>query len=318
MEPLFKRHRTAGKILQFDGTERRRAQLLAILREGLSTRRSYVCELNLLLTAAPVDLQRVSKAIRSDVAMTAQFLRTCNVALRGYSRRPLGIEESVVLMGAERLQTWLLACSIMELASRHLSAVNTRRFWQHGFMTGMLSERIAYWVGYPERERAYLGGLLHDVGMLPLLALAASEQSRNRNSSLTSWRGSLESEKRYCGLTHCEVGRQIGESWHCNSALIDVFEHHHHPELSTRDSHLVGIVAAADGCSETWIWGRAAEGSGHHSGDSTPDDEFLARCFPRLDIQERAELADMLESECLHLLPAIEFANPAFTAAGIA
>jgi hypothetical protein len=43
--------------------------------------------------------------------------------------------------------------------------------------------------------------------------------------------------------------------------------------------------------------------------ESSFEDEFLARCLPRLDAKERSELTEMLETEYLHLLPAIEFNN---------
>jgi hypothetical protein len=45
--------------------------------------------------------------------------------------------------------------------------------------------------------------------------------------------------------------------------------------------------------------------------DSTSQDEWLAVCFPRLDTKDRSELIEMLETEYLHLLPMIEFNNPA-------
>jgi len=160
-------------------------------------------------------------------------------------------------------------------------------------------------------KQRYLGGLLHDIGMLPLLVIAAKEQAFRGDTSSGPWGGSMEAEKTYFGLNHCEVGRWIGQSWNFFPSFIDVFENHHHPERSTRDPHLVGIVSAADHFCETHSMTPPSDAEPQESLDPIPEDEWLAVCFPRLDANERSELTEMVETEYLHLLPVIEFNNPA-------
>jgi len=293
--------------------KRRKAQLMSILTEGLPTLPKYVFELNTLLSSSSVDLKRVGKVIRNDPSLSAQVLRLCNSALFSLRRRVLSIEEAAVLMGSERLRTLVLTCSIMEFTGRQLPRGEVQTFWRHSFMSGMLSERIARWMEYTEREQAYLGGLLHDIGTLPLLIVAKEENVLTGETRSGPWGGSLEAEKDFFGMTHCEVGRWIGQSWNFFPSFIDVFEHHHHPERSNRDPHLVGIVAAADLFSEWHSLDPVKEGGPVELAETDPsfEDEFLTLCFPRLDAEDRSELTEMLENEYLHLLPVIEFNNPA-------
>jgi putative nucleotidyltransferase with HDIG domain len=295
---------------------RRKARLMSILTEGLPTLPNYVLELNTLLSSASVDLKRVGKVIRNDPSLSAQVLRLCNSALFSLRRRVLSIEEAAVLMGSERLRTLVLTCSIMEFSGRQLPRGEIQTFWQHSFMSGMLSERIARWLEYTEREQAYLGGLLHDIGTLPILMVAKEESVLSGETKSGPWGGTLESEKDFFGMTHCEVGRWIGQAWNFFPSFIDVFENHHSPNRSIRDPHLVGIVAAADHFCE----GRAVENldacpvsDAEELAETGPDfgDEFLRLCLPLLDAKERSELTEMLETEYLHLLPVIEFNNPA-------
>jgi len=285
---------------------------MSILNEGLPTLPSYVFELNTMLSSASVDLKRVGKAIRTDPSLSAQVLRLCNSALFSLRRRVLSIEEAAVLMGSERLRTLVLTCSVMEFTGKQLPRGEVQSFWQHSFMTGMLSERIAKWVEYSEREQAYLGGLLHDIGALPLLVVAQEENALSDKMKSGPWGGTLEAEKDLFGMNHCEVGRWIGQSWNFFPSFIDVFENHHHPDRSIRDPHLVGIVAAADHFCEAHSLEPPAENEAHDSEEtgSTFEDEFLARCFPNLGAKDRSELTEMLETEYLHLLPVIEFNNP--------
>jgi HD-like signal output (HDOD) protein len=290
--------------------QRRKTRLMAILNNGLPTLPTYVFELNSLLGSSSVDLKRVSKVIRGDPSMSAQLLRMCNSALFGLRRRVLSIEEAAVLMGSERLRTLVLTCSVMEFTGRQLPPEEVQTFWQHSFMTGMLSERIAKWLEYSEHEQAYLAGLLHDVGMLPLLMVACEDDALRGNASMRTWSGSLEDEQNFFGMNHCEVGSCIGMSWNFFPSFIDVFENHHNPENSKRDPHLVGIVAAADHFSETHSQAPRDDEDLLELVEPPSEDEFLARCLPRLDEEDRADLLSMLETEYLHLLPVIEFNNP--------
>ena len=292
--------------------QKRKARLMSFLTEGLPTLPSYVFELNTLLSSPSVDLKRVAKVIRNDPSMSAQLIRLCNSALFSLRRRVLSIEEAAILMGSERLRTLVLTCSIMEFTGKQLPRGEVQTFWQHSFLSGMLSERIAKWMEYSEREQAYLGGLLHDIGTLPLLVVAKGENTLAGNTKSGPWGGSLETEKDFFGMNHCEVGRWIGQSWNFFPSFIDVFENHHHPDRSVRDPHLVGIVAAADHFCEEHALNEPAETEAQPPVDAepAPEDEFLKLCFPNLNAADRSELTEMLETEYLHLLPVIEFNNP--------
>lgn len=289
--------------------KRRKARLMSLLTEGLPTLPSYVFELNTLLSSSSVDLKKVGKIIRNDPGLSSQVLRLCNSALFSLRRRVLSIEEAAILMGSERLRTLVLTCSIMEFSGRQLPRGEVQTYWSHSFMTGMLSERIARWMEYSEREQAYLAGLLHDIGALPLLVVAREDNALQGKTPSGPQGGSLEEEKAFFGMNHCEVGRWIGQAWNFFPSFIDVFEHHHHPERSSRDPHLVGIVAAADHFCEFQSLNPVKEGEPVELVETDPsfEDEFLVRCLPRLDAQARSELTEMLESEYMHLFPMIEF-----------
>jgi len=131
--------------------------------------------------------------------MSAQVIRLCNSALFSLRRRVLTIEEAAILMGSERLRTLVLTCSVMEFTGRQLPRGEVQAFWQHSFMSGLLSERIAKWIEYTEREQAYLGGLLHDIGMLPLLVIAAEENTLKGDTIGGPWAAPWKRKKLISG-----------------------------------------------------------------------------------------------------------------------
>ncbi len=229
-----------------EARQSRKLALMSALSEGLPTLPAYVFELNSLLAAAPVNLKRVEEVIRTDPSLTAQLIRLCNSAFMGFRDRVTKIEHALMLVGTERLRTMVLTCSLVEYVGHRVASENIQSFWQHCFLTAALSERLARGVAYPQPEQAYLAGLLHDIGALPLLMVTSTESQELESIANYGWGESVELERERFGTDHCEVGRWIGVSWNFSPTLLEVMVSHHHPREATQDPCLVGVVAAAD------------------------------------------------------------------------
>ncbi len=306
--------------------ERRKQRLLALLSKGLPTLPAYLLDLNALLGSPMVDLKKVGKVIRTDPSLTAQVLRLCNSALFGLRRRVLSIEQAAVLLGTERLRTLVLTCSVMQFAGKNVPTKALIGFWQHSFLSALLSERIARLVDYPEKEQAYLGGLLHDIGQLPLWVLLMEETAKGRSLPPADWCDNMKLEREYFGMDHGKVGRWMAVSWNFMPSFLDVFEHHHDPENAQHDPYLVGVVSAADqflqklvlpeeGSPEAMAAAQlagtetsapVAEGAAARELSDSEGPGFLLQCFPRLAEEERIGILEMLQTEYIHVLPLVE------------
>ncbi len=268
---------------------RRKAGLLAILSEGLPTMPSHLFQLNAMLGSSPVDLKQVSTVIRSDPSLTAQLLRLCNSALFNLRRRVRRVEEAAILMGTERLRNLAFTCYLIQLSCEQLPGEQVELFWTHSLVVATLSERVARRLNLEDSDQAYLGGLLHDVGKLPLLMVAAEE-----NTAAAVWlKGdsaeSLALEREYFGLDHCEVGRWLGINWNFDPVLVEVIESHHQPERARFPAGMVGVVAAADHFCETMEAGAEA-------GEPAADAYYRA-CLPQLGESGRGALVGLLRRE---------------------
>jgi HD-like signal output (HDOD) protein len=297
--------------------QNRKLALMAGLSEGLPTLPAYVFELNSLLAAVPVNLKRVGEVIRTDPSLTAQLVRLCNSAFMGFRERVTGIEHAVMMVGTERLRTLVLTCSLVEYMGHRMASENMQAFWQHCFLTAALSERLARGVAYRQPEQAYLAGLLHDIGALPLLMVTASESQEIANMASGAWGESVELERERFGTDHCEVGRWIGVSWNFSPSLLEVMVSHHHPREATQDPHLVGVVAAAD----QFCVRRGIVVGGVPPEPSEPSDNqdqaILRACLGQLTPEEADKLAEMLETDFLHLIQLMEFGASGLFGGGI-
>jgi putative nucleotidyltransferase with HDIG domain len=300
-----------GSILCLEESDKRKKRLLAVLSQGLPTLPNYVLDLNALLSSASVDLKKVGTVIRTDPSLSAQVLRLCNSALFGLRRRVISIEQAAVLLGTERLRTLVLTCSLMQFAGKRLTGTQLMSFWQHCFLCALLSERIAHQVDYFEKEQAYLGGLLHDIGQLPLWIVVMEEEAKGRPLPPSDWPDNVAVEREYFGMDHCKVGRSMAIAWNFMPSFVDVFEHHHHPERAQHDPYLVGIVAAADKFLLTQAETPSAPVAGaspcSETSASEPDGPtFLQECLPLLSETERQAVLELLQTEYIHLLPLVQ------------
>jgi len=295
--------------------ERRKKRLTGILSQDLPTLPNYVMDLNALLSSPTVDLKKVGKVIRTDPSLSAQVLRLCNSALFGLRRRVLSIEQAAILLGTERLRTLVLTCSLMQFAGKRVPSALMVSFWQHSFLTALLSERIARQVDYFEKEQAYLCGLLHDIGQLPLSILVLEEEAKKRRLPPENWLDNVLLEREYFGMDHCKVGRWMAVAWNFMPSYVDVFEHHHAPERAEHDPYLVGIIAAADQFLITQtadISPLSAESPSPQV--SAPDSAslelegptFLEACLPQIPEPDRQAVLEMLQTEYIHLLPLVQ------------
>ncbi len=308
----------AGEVVNGDEAERlekeqsQEARVRSLLIDGIPTLPAYVFELSGLLSAIPVDLKRVCAVIRTDPSLAAQVIRLCNSAMLGLRGRVWGIEHAVILLGTERLRTLVLTCSLVNCIGNYLSSSDLRSFWHHSLLTATLSERSALFLHYAEVEQAYLAGLLHDLGVLPLLNLALPPEGAEIIPGAIMWGESVESERQLFGVDHCMVGKCIGVSWDFPPETVDVLEFHHRPEDAKQDRTLVEIVGAADLVCQMHGVRVGGEPSRIAAGDRSSYKDLLDSCAPSLSDHEKNELAKVLEAEFPRIIQILEARVAAF------
>lgn len=194
---------------------------------GLPAMPSAVFRLNEVLSSAPVVLKDVSEVISGDLSIAAQAIRlACSET--GAEAEILRLDDCVVLLGIGRLRDLVLTTPLLPSEPAVFGALNA--LWQHSLETAQLSERIAFEIGYAQPGRAYLAGLLHDLGKVPLIL-------HGREHGLC---GSVTK------MEHTLVGAALAEKWSLPPYLVEVIKQHHDHESADSDSILATVVAAAD------------------------------------------------------------------------
>ena len=106
----------------------------------------------------------------------------------------------------------------------------------------------------PERSRfsddqLFLAGMLHDIGYMVLAHLDTESSNALYTGFLTqSDRPILEIEQELLGMTHCEIGAQLGLRWGLPKEIIAVIRYHHTPaeDVSIEGQPLVSMLKIAE------------------------------------------------------------------------
>jgi putative nucleotidyltransferase with HDIG domain len=197
-----------------------------------------------LLERTPVDLKSLGLVVRNDPALVLRVLRLSQAAASEGEPSPASIEECLILLGLDCLRAQLLRVPVLGTGASAAASSGLGAFRQHSCLTAIFSQRVAEWCSSPDGERAYLAGMLHDIGKVPQLLF----RTQVRCSQPATWicdpcrAGGM----RNFGMDHCAVGAWLATIWRLPGFLVDVIEHHHNVQDARIEPTLVAIVAAAD------------------------------------------------------------------------
>jgi putative nucleotidyltransferase with HDIG domain len=260
----------AAALDQIEARYERRSRIVALLSELLPVPQGRVFELLQLLSEPVFDLNGVSNIVRNEPLLRTHVLALLQAyPVNSSHADELNFAESIVLLGSERLRILALGCAIAEYAGKHLPPETMRDFWQHSILTALISQRIAREAHPESAERAYLAGLLHDIGRLPLM-IAAHERDGGAGDALTD-KDEPGSEREHFGIDHSEVGRWIAVSGNLPAWMVEVVAHHHDISRAVHDPAIVSVVSAADECSHVPNIGQSRAGTTFWSTSSVPE-----------------------------------------------
>jgi HD-like signal output (HDOD) protein len=193
-----------------------------------------------------LDLQQIVDLISQDESLAAQCLHMVNSPLFSPWQQVDSIRGAVVLMGMQRMRDIATSCSLLKLLPSGAGKVDPKVFWEHSLACALVCRQFAHRIGFADPGKAYVGGLLHDLGIVAHLWIVPKEfQSAYE---LASARGIPlhEAEMITLGVTHCDTGKAVAERWHLTPDLVAVLGYHHHPSAAGVRRDLVALVSLSD------------------------------------------------------------------------
>ncbi len=200
-----------------------------------------------LLDDPNTNSQTLSSIISKDQGIATKILSISNSPLYGLRRKVSTIDFAILVIGFTEIKNIILALSLMEsFKNKTDKNLNQKEFWLHSFITANAAKRIAAELKYDNPGKAFIVGLLHDLG-IPVIHkyfhtnfIEIAEKNRNENVPF------IQAEVEHLGYSHAEIGNFLCNKWNLPETICDSIQYHHSPHLADSDKTLTAIVHLAD------------------------------------------------------------------------
>lgn len=199
-----------------------------------------------LLDQPEVQVEDVADLMLTDQVMTARVMKLLNSPVYKPANEITSLKRALVYLGLRHIREVALTTSFISAFEADEGAFEISSFWEHSFGVGMVSKIIAARVGYQDLEKAYISGIIHDLGVVVLSNFMRDEFHAILNSINGKPVKLVDAEIERLGTSHCEIGLCMSRKWNFPEAYSEVISYHHAPEEATVDPVLCAIVNLSD------------------------------------------------------------------------
>jgi putative nucleotidyltransferase with HDIG domain len=193
-----------------------------------------------------IDIEKIVELVSYDKSIAAQCLRIANSALFMRNSPASTVRSAVMSLGMWRVRDLLFSNSLSQVIPAKRWVVNPAVFWRHSLGVALVCRKLAEMIEYPDPEKAYLAGLLHDIGVI-VNCMVAAEDFRTASEKASREQIPLdEAEEATLGFSHSDTGRVLADAWKMPDDIADAIELHHQIGDSQRGGPLVALVHLSD------------------------------------------------------------------------
>ena len=113
-----------------------------------------------------LDVQKVTDMIAQDKSLAAQCLQMANSPLFGRWQKVDSLRGAIVGLGFHRISDIAMSCGVLNMMPKDSGGIDPVAFWEHSLGCALVSRHFARKISFPDPSKAYLSGLLHDLGII--------------------------------------------------------------------------------------------------------------------------------------------------------
>ncbi|PKM37263.1 MAG: hypothetical protein CVV06_06750 [Gammaproteobacteria bacterium HGW-Gammaproteobacteria-10] len=179
------------------------------------------------------DLTRI---ISQDAGLSSKILSAANSPFYQQFGDVKDLNRVLIILGLEPLKT-LTMTSVAQQFFNQISPSHQNYLeviWFRSLACAHFARRLAKLIGFESPDQAYLTGLLHRIGQLGLLQCFPKEYGTLLNDHSEDLPESLE--KKTLGISHCEIGAHIIDTWNIPGFLADAVLYQNRASSAILDS----------------------------------------------------------------------------------
>ncbi len=217
------------------------------------------------IMADEVDIEKMAVIIGQDVALSSAMLHWSNSALFGQRFRVDTIKKAIVVLGTDIVTNLILSESITESLAKtppQIEGFDLNKFKSHSIATATLARLLTKSLHSSDvelQDRAFIAGLLHDMGKLVAASNFGEKFSAAAKHAEQQNRSFYEAELQILGTSHAELGSFLAEWWALPHFIVTAIDAHHKPTSSPIDPEVVEAVYLANQLSYRFGFGCNGE-----------------------------------------------------------
>jgi HD-like signal output (HDOD) protein len=162
--------------------------------------------------------KQIADIVATDAALSARLLQVANSPLYRGRAQIDSLQMAVARLGIRVVRSLVVSLIMQQIfqATNDLLDKKFRQVWEESVQIAALSRVLAGGHHHLDKDQAMLAGLIHNIGALPVLAMADSYDE------LVEDAGELE---RVINALSPEIGSRILKMWDFPDALVEVTRH---------------------------------------------------------------------------------------------
>ena len=209
-------------------------------------------------------ISQVADVITTDPALAARLLRMSNSPMFGLRQPVSKVSHAISMLGLNAVRTMALSLSLAQTMRGKQRWFPT--FWKRSALTATAAREIASVLSVPQKEEAFLTGLLQDVGVLALSQIDRNGYDAVADNAIGNHESLIEREREMYGCDHAKVGGWLVENWQMPDTFVKAVLYSHDPgkasDLPDETLRLVKIGAVAAQLADIWLDGDCAKNTG--------------------------------------------------------
>lgn len=185
--------------------------------------------------------------VSEDIGLSVRLMKLVNSAFFGYPSKVDSLTRAVAIIGIKQLQDFALATSIVDTFS-HIpnDLVTMESFWKHSIACGVVARILANYRREFNVERAFVSGLLHDIGRLIMLMLIPDEAKKAFAIAQADNQLLYQVETQLLGFNHAAIGGELLKQWKLPEQIIAAVKYHHDPLAENKFKVDAALIHVAD------------------------------------------------------------------------
>lgn len=174
-------------------------------------------KINLAVQNENLDIQEIADIIQTDPMISARAVQVANSAMYAGSQSVQTIKRAVQRIGLRAMRAIVMSVTLRNLYAPKSPLIKKRMqiYYQHSIRVGVICHVLAKKIKGLDPEQAFLAGLLHDIGIVPILIRADNHDEIKDNYELL--------DKIIYDL-RTKVGSMLLKQWGFEQELITVAE----------------------------------------------------------------------------------------------